>query len=141
MIKNKGCYISVLFPDFLHSFVGPTYNQCQNLFHITATPGIPNQPEVEEVTATTITISWSPPSYDGGSKITGYTIESKSDATMRWVKIETTVPDTTYTAARLKELSEYQFRVAAINKAGRGDFSKPSRPVTCKPPYGEHISF
>ena len=99
-------------------------------------PGVPDEPEVTDVATTTITITWNPPSSDGGSKITGYTIESKSDLSMRWVKIETSVPDTIYTASRLKENSEYQFRVAAINKAGQGGFSRPSQPVFCKPPYG-----
>ncbi|XP_072180962.1 twitchin-like [Diadema setosum] len=98
-------------------------------------PGAPDQPEVTDVTSTTITITWNPPRSDGGSKIIGYTIEIKVDLSMRWVKLESSVPDTTYTASRLKENSEYQFRVAAINKAGRGEFSRPSRMEVCRPPY------
>ena len=37
----------------------------------------------------------------------------------------------------LIEGSKYEFRVAAVNKAGTGPFSEPSEPTITKPPYGE----
>ena len=83
-----------------------------------------------------MTVSWSPPESDGGSKITGYTLEVKQDFSSRWNKIATSVIETSYNVTLLTTGSEYQFRVAAENRAGLGKFSKPSETVVAKPPYG-----
>ena len=87
--------------------------------------------------STKITISWSPPESDGGSPITGYTIEKKETSSTRWTKAHRdSVSETTFTVKDLMEGKEYEFRVAATNKAGTGPFSEPSEPRIAKPPYG-----
>ena len=48
------------------------------------------------------------------------------------------VTDLEFTIKDLYEGKEYEFRVAAVNKAGQGPFSAPSEPRVCKPPYGEY---
>ena len=91
--------------------------------------------------STQITISWSPPESDGGSPITGYTIEKKETSSTRWAKANRdTVSETTFTIKDLIEGKKYEFRVAAINKAGTGPFSEPSEPRITKPPYGKFVA-
>ena len=91
---------------------------------------------------TQITISWSPPKSDGGSPVTGYIIEKKETTSSRWTKAHRdSVSETTLTVRDLIEGKEYEFRVAAVNKAGTGPFSEPSEPRITKPPYGKFTVF
>ena len=114
-------------------------NCYQNVSFFTAVPGAPDTPKVSNIQATSMTVSWSPPESDGGSKITGYTLEVKQDFSSRWNKIATSVIETSYNVTLLTTGSEYQFRVAAENRAGLGKFSKPSETVVAKPPYGKFV--
>ncbi|XP_033628855.1 titin-like, partial [Asterias rubens] len=99
-------------------------------------PKAPSKPEVSAVDSKQITISWSPPESDGGSPVTGYIIEKKETSSTRWTKaVRDSVSDTTLTVKDLIEGKEYEFRVAAVNKAGTGPFSEPSEPRITKPPY------
>uniref|UniRef100_A0A8D0FT10 Titin n=1 Tax=Strix occidentalis caurina TaxID=311401 RepID=A0A8D0FT10_STROC len=48
-------------------------------------PGPPTGPvKVDEVTADSITISWEPPKYDGGSSINNYIVEKRDTSTTTW---------------------------------------------------------
>ena len=103
-------------------------------------PEAPGKPEVTAVDSKQITISWSPPKSDGGSPVTGYIIEKKETSSTRWTKaVRDSVSETSLTVKDLIEGKEYEFRVAAVNKAGTGPFSEPSEPRITKPPYGELI--
>ena len=85
-----------------------------------------------------MTVTWTPPKSDGGSPITGYYVERKESTSTRWVKVnKQSVTETTLKVESLTEKSEYQFRVAAENKAGVGPASEPSDMYLAKPPYGE----
>uniref|UniRef100_A0A3B5A763 Titin n=1 Tax=Stegastes partitus TaxID=144197 RepID=A0A3B5A763_9TELE len=81
-------------------------------------PGQPSGPvKVEEVTSDSVTISWSPPEYDGGCTIKHYI--------GRWLKANfTNVIETEYVATGLVQDNQYEFRVIARNAAGV--FSLPS---------------
>jgi titin len=46
------------------------------------------------------------------------------------------IKELTLSVTDLVENSDYEFRVAAENKAGVGDFSPPSKPFTAKDPWG-----
>ena len=85
-----------------------------------------------------MTLNWTPPLDDGGAPVKGYIIEKKEQFSTLWTKVNRyDVTDTTFTVTDLKEKSEYQFRVAAENKAGVGKYSEPSDSQVAKPPYGE----
>ena len=45
--------------------------------------------------------------------------------------------DTQFTIRGLTEGEEYEFQVAALNKAGQGSFSTPSQKTICKRPTGK----
>lgn len=80
-----------------------------------------------------VDLAWTAPIEDGGSPITGYIIEKK-DKYGQWEKAldvpadscKATVPD-------LIEGQTYEFRVRAVNKAGQGEPSDCTKPITAKP--------
>ena len=113
------------------------YYYCHEIFTIDV-PEAPGKPEVTAVDSKQITIAWSPPESDGGSPIKGYIVEKKETSSTRWTKaVRDSVTETTLTVRDLIEGKEYEFRVAAVNKAGTGPFSEPSDPRITKPPYGK----
>lgn len=66
---------------------------------------------------------------DGGTKLTKYILEFREKGERSW-KILGNKEDLlkrTFTFSDIKEGVEYEFRVAAENKVGRGEFSKPSK--------------
>lgn len=97
----------------------------------------PNNLRVTDITKSSIRLAWDKPSYDGGSKITGYLIERK-DPKSRWSKANlTNVTDTKFTVSSLTQNESYEFRVMAKNAIG--SISNPSAtvgPVTCVDTYG-----
>lgn len=85
-------------------------------------------------------ITWSPPSSDGGSPITHYIIEQRlyslfgispaQDDTDWMVSVSNTSGTTMMSRiASLNPHTGYQFRVTAVNLAGRGMPSLPSTVV------------
>ena len=55
-----------------------------DFFFVSDVPSAPAAPEVSGVTRTSVTLSWRPPRSDGGSEITGYYVESKSQSAYNW---------------------------------------------------------
>lgn len=65
--------------------------------------------------------------YDGGSDVTGYVVEILEEGSEQWYRATAKALKTNeYMAAGLAANRKYQFRVAAINSNGTGDFSEPS---------------
>lgn len=102
----------------------------------------PGKPEVTEVSRSTVSIKWSSPLNDGGSPITGYTVERKPYSPTgegRWLKCNyTNVTDTNFKVTALGEGEVYEFRVIAKN--ANGVYSTPSEStgaVTCKAEYSK----
>ena len=80
-----------------------------------------------------MTLKWKAPIDDGGMPITAYNIEAKTTAGGEWQIWECLdTPVTSVTLQRLQKGQEYQFRVIAINKAGRSEHSVASRPKMAK---------
>jgi hypothetical protein len=76
---------------------------------------------------TSATVSWAPPRDDGGCRLDGYVLEYREEFG-KWTRASTdTVSGTDYTVRGLKADTTYEFRVAAKNKAGVGEFSGSSK--------------
>ena len=94
-------------------------------------PGKPGQPQVSDIAGTSLHLTWTAPEDDGGAEIERYTVEVRRQGSAKWLKHETevVVSGTELTVTGLDEDTEYEWRVAAENKAGLGPFSAPSTPV------------
>ena len=104
------------------------------------TPEAPSKPTISDVRAHSMTLSWKPPTEDGGAQIKGYIIEKKEPFSTKSTPVGKS-EDTSFTATGLKEGTEYEFRVAAENKAGVGTFSPATQPTLAKEPYGKFINW
>lgn len=104
-------------------------------------PGPPSTPEVSDVDKTSVTLTWTPPKQDGGTKVTGYIVEKREKGRDRWVRINRSpVREVTMSITELVEKNEYEFRVIAENKVGPGEPSSPSERIVAKAPYGKFCS-
>ena len=91
-------------------------------------PDAPETPEITEYNSTYIKLKWDKPKNDGGNPISGYNVEMREKGSNNWVPCNThPTKGTEYTASGLREGQTYEFRVAAVNGAGPGAPSKPTR--------------
>ncbi|CAF4189098.1 unnamed protein product [Rotaria sp. Silwood2] len=99
------------------------------------TPEAPGTPECIGHTSDSITLQWTRPQNDGGNPIRGYAIEKKEKGTDRWIPVNREpIPSVEYTVPGLVDGKEYEFRVAAVNRAGPGDFAKTDGFIQARPP-------
>lgn len=100
-------------------------------------PGPPIGPlAVSEITKHTCALSWHPPKYDGGLKITHYIVERKDINSNHWICISTTCKDTNFLVQGLTEGNEYVFRIIAVNDNGLSPPLEGVNPIKAKSPYG-----
>lgn len=99
----------------------------------------PTDVRVTDITKSSITVAWHKPSYDGGSKITGYIVEKRDAQSTRWTKANlANVSSCKFTVQGLTQDESYEFRVMAKNAVG--SISNPSGvvgPVTCIDTFGK----
>lgn len=112
---------------------------CKIFFLSTDKPEAPRAPEAVDSTRSSITLKWLPPDSDGGNAIFNYNVEYRTANSLRWIPASSgvKVPNTSYMMKDLVEGTDYEFRVAAENKAGVGPMSPPSMPITAREPVGE----
>lgn len=97
-------------------------------------PGPPGAPEATDWDRHFVELKWTAPTKDGGSPITGYIVEKREQGATRWIKAaEFRTPECKGKVESLDEGVTYQFRVRAINDAGPGEASEPSKTVVTKP--------
>jgi titin len=91
-------------------------------------PDAPETPEIAEYNSNFIKLKWEKPKKDGGNPITGYNVEMREKGSNQWVPCNNfPTKATEYTASGLREGQTYEFRVAAVNGAGPGMPSKPTK--------------
>lgn len=86
----------------------------------------PGTPDYIDVTRETITLKWTAPMRDGGSKIAGYSVEKRQGPEDRWVRCNfIDVSECQYTVTGLSPGDRYEFRILARNAVGT--ISPPSQ--------------
>jgi len=98
-------------------------------------PSAPVPLGVTEVRATSCTVTYLPPQWDGYTPVTGYISERRTPGPdSEWIRVnDTTVTDLLqYTIDNLTPDTEYEFRVAAVNKRWMSDFSVESLTAVTK---------
>jgi len=108
-----------------------------NLFLRAAVPGPPAAPEISNILSTSCSVKYQLPVDEGDAQVTGYHVQRGAvigGAAVQWEMVNST-PITALELIddQLKPNSEYQFRVAAVNENGMGDFSPPSLSITSFP--------
>lgn len=87
------------------------------------------------------TLTWEVPEYDGGTPITGYIIELRNRASIKWEPTMTTGADElSAVLTDVVENEEYFFRVRAQNMIGVGKPSPATRAVKIMDPIGKYAS-
>ncbi|XP_077568062.1 titin-like [Stigmatopora nigra] len=82
-------------------------------------PSPPTGVRVDAVTSDSISLSWSPPEYDGGCCVSNYVVQKRDTNTQDWQMAAGDVARTAYKAVRLVHGAEYQFRIYAVNRYGK----------------------
>ncbi|CAN9492872.1 unnamed protein product [Ophioblennius macclurei] len=87
-----------------------------------------SQPVVSQLSTQSLVLSWTGPSYDGGTAVLGYSVEviqEGPDKPGSWTEIVSRCKNTSYKVrSGLEPLGQYRFRVRAYNSAG---ISEPSQ--------------
>lgn len=105
---------------------------------VLAVPDKPGVPQLTDVKDGSITATWTPPENDGGAPITNYILEYRSEGSASWKKAtEKTLTELKFAASGLNDKELYEFRVAAVNKAGTGPYSANSAPTKAKEVLGK----
>lgn len=104
-------------------------------------PSVPLDLQVAEVTKSSVTLRWVKPHHDGGSRLTGYTIEACKLGSDRWSTVATTKASVSQHAIlSLMEKEQYLFRVRATNSRGSSEPMDTVTPVTIQDIKGKESS-
>ena len=105
-----------------------------------ATPGKPRGPlEASDITKSTCRLRWKAPEDDGGARIQNYIVERREKGKPYWTTVSSFCKDPECDVQGLIEDHEYEFRVAAVNADGPGDWLETTNPITAKLPFGKGI--
>jgi titin len=100
-------------------------------------PAAPSAPQAGSVFRDSCIVTWSPPTTDGGSPVTGYQLEHRLIDRLNWVRADSSqlISGTCHRVTGLADGQSYQFRVAAENRVGLGDWSAASIAVLARDPW------
>lgn len=91
-----------------------------------------SQPVVSQLSTQSLVLSWTGPSYDGGTAVLGYIVELRQEGLDKhggWTEVASRCKNTSYhVSSGLEPLGQYHFRVRAYNSAG---VSEPSQESKC----------
>ena len=122
--------------------VGPSKPLTSDTVKVGKEPTAPDMPEgpleVKDIQKDSMSLSWQPPKSDGGSPITGYTVEKREPNRNMWTPVQRLNGDVTSCVAdKLLDGKDYLFRVVAENKKGSSKPLETGKAHTAKSPYGE----
>uniref|UniRef100_A0A3Q2Z1T7 Fibronectin type-III domain-containing protein n=1 Tax=Hippocampus comes TaxID=109280 RepID=A0A3Q2Z1T7_HIPCM len=83
-----------------------------------------------DITKNSVSLAWTKPKHDGGSRLTGYVLEAQKRGTDQWAHV-TSLKNMDFTVKNLNENEEYTFRVMAVNHSGRSA-PRESKPIIVK---------
>lgn len=96
--------------------------------------------EAKDVQKDSVTLSWKPPTDDGGSPLTGYVIMKRDAKRSTWSNAGKVNASTTeFKVPDLIEGTEYYFKVVAENKAGQSEPLETEKAILVKSPFGKLI--
>lgn len=91
-----------------------------------------SHPVISQLSTQSLVLSWTGPSYDGGTAVLGYKVEVRpesQDTAESWTELTSRCKNTSYhVLSGLEPLGQYRFRVRAYNSAG---VSEPSQESEC----------
>lgn len=94
-------------------------------------PSMPQDLQIVDVTKSSVTLHWEKPLHDGGSRVTGYSIEACKVGSDRWSPVaDVKASVSQYTVQSLMENDQYLFRVRATNIRGASEPMDTVTPVT-----------
>ncbi|XP_029978368.1 myosin light chain kinase, smooth muscle-like [Sphaeramia orbicularis] len=91
-----------------------------------------SHPVVSQLSAQSLVLSWTGPSYDGGTAVLGYIVELRQEGLNQsgtWTEVASRCKSTSHrVSSGLEPQGQYRFRVRAYNSAG---VSEPSKESNC----------
>lgn len=96
--------------------IGEPYEMSEPII-ATEEPAPPKRLDVIDTTSSTATLVWMKPEHDGGSRITGYIVETRKKGSDHWV-VGGQTKSLKMVLEGLVENTEYEFRVKAQNDTG-----------------------
>lgn len=92
-----------------------------------------SQPVISQLSIQSLVLSWTGPSYDGGTAVLGYKVEVRPEGSNKpesWTELTSRCKSTSYhVRSGLEPLGQYRFRVRAYNSAGVSEPSQESEIV------------
>lgn len=92
-------------------------------------PSAPSNLEIKDVKRNSVSLSWEPPLFDGGGKISHYIIERREESRKAFTSVCSDCARNSYKIDNLQEGCFYYFRVLAVNEFGTGLPAETAEPV------------
>ena len=87
-------------------------------------PGLVRDIGVRTISDTVLFVSWSPPASNGGSDITGYSVQYRVIGTTDWMTVSRTGTGVGQSITGLTAGTSYQVQVAAVNSVGTSAYAQ-----------------
>ena len=96
-------------------------------------PGLVQNLSITPVSHTQLSVSWNAPASDGGSAVTGYSVEYREFGTGSWMPVTRTGSNVGQPISGLTGGIWYEVRVAAMNSEGTGNYVQGSAQTMATP--------
>ena len=140
-LQDQTIYQFRVFAENLQGRSPPLTSEKKRVSNSVQVPGRPAAPTAADISSEFVLVAWSPPMSDGGAPIEGYVLERRDRLYGRFIKCHSDILRSgPYKDTKVTEGHAYEYRVAAVNSAGEGEFSDASHPIYAKNQrVGAHI--